>query len=1007
MKKVFRSRLLASTLLIGSVSLASPALAQVDQGSQDQAAQASEGTSGDESGEVVVTGSRIARPDLEAVSPVTTVGQEQIALTGTTTLETLLNDLPQTIPGVTATSNNPSGPYATLDLRGVGPQRTLILLDGERIAPSSTDGTVDISQIPVGLIQRVDIVTGGASAVYGSDAIGGVINFILRDNFQGAELTAQTSITQQGTGFESNFSGLLGGNFADGKGNVTIYGSYFDRASIGAGRLDQTRVAGATFQAPAASGGAFYFADAPSEVIPGSTLILASASATAPWGSVTNNAANPFQNLAALLPGQFAAANTDCNAATPGVAVNTGTLSFNDNRQLTPFFLNGLCAIPDRASGSSRYNFSPDNYAQLALDRINFSGIGTYELSDRTKLRVYGAYTQSRLEQQLAPTPAGEPATAFVINPQLAQFIPADLRIALNSRPNPTANFRFSRRFNETGPRVGTADNQAFTARAVVEHELSDAFNLSAVLGYGRNNLTTTAVGNINRTAVEQGINGCVATNGLVASATVPQAGVLPNCVPVNIFGANTLTPAMLNFIRTDTVDKSFFEQVRAAVNVAGSLFDLPGGPVGIAVGGEIRTDRGSFTPDDAKRRGEIIGFNAANPTAGQITAREVYGELRLPILGGDGFPDLLAIEGGVRYSDYSTIGGLVNYKIGAEFAPISWIRFRGAYNKAARAPNVNELFQNGDQGFPGFTDPCNSSLTRTPATLALCTAQGVTNLATFQQLNAQTQSFAFGQPDLSEEKAETYTAGVVISPKIPLGRVTATVDYYNINIKGEIQGLGVGFYLAQCFNAVSDPTACARITRDPATGQISAINTGRRNSPDIGGGFVAKGIDGGIDWNFPIADVIGGSSELRFRLSELFSYAIDYGRGGVDQVGSLNGGGISGTSPRYQSTLTAALENDKFTTQLRWVYKSKSCYGDAFGLDLCDYKIDPLSYYDLSARARISDAFELTGIVSNLFGQELDQYDAGAAEQSNVVAGFYTPIFFGRTFTVQARVRF
>ena len=977
-------------IALGLMLAAVPAFAQDQTDSEETT---------EETGAILVTGSRIARTDLEAPSPVTVVSAEQIQLTGTQTLETLLNDLPQVVPGATTTSNNPSGTFGTIDLRGLGPQRTLILLNGERLPPSTTTGVVDISLIPVQLIKQVEVVTGGASAVYGSDAIGGVVNFVLRDDFEGVELTGQMGINENGTGQEYSYGLLVGGNFADGRGNITVSANYYNREAISTSRYEFSRVSGATYTT---ADGVDYLVDDPSDIIPGSTLSLQGGSIGAPWGHITANGANPFQNLSTLLPGQFAAANTDCNAATPGVAVNGGSLSFNDQGALTPHFnstfAGSLCAIPLRSIGSSRYNFAPDNLNQLPYDRYNFVTVGSYDFSDRTRLSVFGAYTESRLTQQLAPTPAIAPATGFIIDPTLAVNIPDDLRIALNSRPNPNGTFTFSRRFNETGPRLGNIESRNINARAILEHDLNDKWTANAIFSWGRNSLDTISIGNVNRVAVEQGIVGCRNVTGGTGGP-----GVLPGCIPIDIYGPNTLTPAMVRFIQTDTVDVARFEQVRAAVNLTGELFELPGGPAGLAIGAEYRDDNGSFVPDDAKIRGEIIGFNAAAPQAGSINVKEVYGEIRLPVLGGDGFPDLLSFEAGARYSDYNTIGGLFNWKVGAEFAPVDWMRFRASYNKAARAPNVQELFQGGDQGFPGYTDPCNRTGAavdpRSADLLARCAASGIPAavLPTFTQQNAQLQSFAFGQGDLSEERAETWTAGVVVSPDwFPIGRLNLTADYYDITIEGAIQALSAQFYINDCFTS-PNPTECGRIERSTVDGQVVSVNTGRRNSPDLNGPFVVRGIDVGADWVIPLSEVFGGSTDARLRLGNVFSYQLEYSVGGTDAVGTTNGGGFSGIASEFKNNLTAAIDTEKFTGQIRWVYASGAV---AEG-------IRDLSFFDLSLRARVTDSFELVGIVGNLFDKLPPQVSGFSNEQSNTSASFYAPIFYGRNFTISTRVSF
>ena len=954
----------------------------------------------DKGGSIVVTGSRIARPELESVSPVTTVSAEQIELTGTVTIESLINDLPNVIPGNNRTSNNSGGEsFATLDLRGLGPNRTLILVDGERLAASSTTGVVDVSQVPTSLIQRIDVVTGGASAVYGSDAIAGVINFILKQDYEGAEVTGQVGVAEVGVGFNFNVQGLIGGNFADGRGNVTLSASYYDRDSVGQGRFGYSRVSAAL----AVENGQLVVADDPSDFtgnpLAAGVIVNSGGSGTNPFGSVIAQAGNGFRNLGTLLPATFTNANTDCNAATPGVTVNSGTLTFNDAGQLIPNASQGYCRIP--VNNSSRFNFAPLNFLSIPFNRLNLAGTARYELDDNTVFKLYTTYARSEAVVNLAPTPAAND-TGFVI-PADSPLIPADLRIALNSRVNPAAPFNYNRRFFETGARIGTFTNQSYQIRGIVERQISDKWSANGVLSYGRTDFVSRNQGNINRTAVEAGLNGCRTAAGAVAGFGVPQG-----CVPVNIFGKNTLTPAMVAFVQTDTVDLDKFEQVRGAINVNGALFDIvENDPVAVAFGAEVRKETGSSVPDDAKRRGEIIGFNQANPLAGSIDVREVYGEIRIPVLGGGSFPDLLAFEGGARYSDYSTVGGLFNYKLGVEFAPIEAIKFRGAYNKAARAPAVFELFQNGDQGFPSYIDPCRSGAATAQA-LTICRAQAPGfDFTGFQPANTQVQAFAFGNPDLAEERAETYTAGVVFAPRsFPLGKFTATVDYYDIKITNLNTVLGASFFLNDCYNN-NVASSCARIIRSSATGDITSISTTRLNSND--NNLRTKGIDTQLKWVIPMDELFGG--EGRIRIDELFTYVDSYKIGATDFVDKAFNG-IGGVTSKYASTLTGAYEGERFTGQVRWIYKSGGSQDDAlFGNDadagFNTPRIPDLSVFDLSLRYKVSDHFSTTFIVENVFDKFPPQTGTGTLEQSNTNVSFYEPYILGRTFTMQATVKF
>jgi iron complex outermembrane recepter protein len=944
---------------------------------------------------IVVTGSRIVRPDLEAPSPVTTVSAEQFDLTGTVTVESLLNELPQIIPGNTRVSNNQGGEdFSTLDLRGLGPNRTLILVDGERVPASSTTGVVDIGTIPAGLIERVDVVTGGASAVYGSDAMAGVVNFILKDNYEGLEISSQYGISDHGDGGSFNIQGLLGGNFGDDRGNMTLFASYYTRDPVGQGDRDlfrdaQVVVRGADGRRRVADYLSFQ---------PGDVITSSAGSATNPYATIVSDAANPFTGLATnpATSGRFGAGNTDTNCdGVPGGAVNGGTLSFNDAGQLTPSNTAGLCAFADRSVGSSRFNFNPFNYLVTPYKRYNVAGTARYDISDSIRLKVITNFTDSTQEVNLAPTPATGivvPVTSPYVQLGVIGNAPCgigischpDLLAALNSRPNPLAPFVVNRRFVETGPRVGIFNAKTQTIRGTLSGPLAHGFNWDFTASYGKTSDDIQAKGNINFTAVQQGLNGC------------PTAS-LPGCVPLDIFGPGSVDDTMLNFVRIDTKERREFEQVRVAGNITGNLLELPAGPVGIAVGAEARTDRGSVVVDDAQRTGNIYGFNAVQNQAGKVNTREVYGEIRVPILADMPFFHELSLEGGARYSDYSSAGGLFNWKLGAQWAPVDWLKFRGIYNKAARAPSIVELFQNGDQGFPSYTDPCNFTENPAGATLARCQADApLVDFSTFQQNNDQVQAFAFGNPDLKAETAKTWTVGAVLTPNLGLGRFSATIDYYNITINDVISSFGAQFFLNDCY-INGNAGSCAHVVRDPATGLVTAVNTSVLNANT----FKTAGVDGSINFAVPFAD-IGLGIPGRLRLQEVISWLdkIDFGTG---NFAGKTGGGIGGTFPEWKSSLTAAYDSDSFTAQLRWNYSSKveEAFGDVAG----DPTLPALSYFDLSLRKKIGSNFELTGIVENLFNAKPVRTPAGDAG-FRVNATYYNPIILGRYFTIQAKVK-
>jgi iron complex outermembrane receptor protein len=1046
--------------LLGAGVLAAPAMAQdappasgeTQPAAEEQPGLSEEGQADASDEAIVVTGSRLVRPELDAPSPVTTVDSETFDLTGTVTVETLLNELPQLIPGNTRTSNNQGGEdFSTLDLRGIGPNRTLILVDGERVPASSTTGVVDIGTIPAGLIERVDVVTGGASAVYGSDAMAGVVNFILKDNYEGMEVTGQYGISEHGDGATFNIQGLLGGNFGDDRGNLTFFTSYYTRETVGQGDRDVTRNAGVLYYDYTGNPDElFYFV--PDHLQPTSDFAqpghfigaIPGGSGTPPWGWITNNPQNPFANLATVVttgPGgvnnnfDAGVADTNCDGTPNAANVNTGNLSFDDNGNLMPRNTAGLCAFADRSVGSSRYNFNPVNYLQTPYERWNMALTGRYDISDAIRLKIVANYTDSEQTVALAPTPV----TGLVIDPTLNPFIRLgipgsapcgigvschpDLYAALQSRTGvagPDAPFTMDRRWSETGPRIGVYNSRTATLRGTLSGPLAHGFNWDATLSYGRTDATATAYGNTARSATLQGLAGC-------------PAGSIVGCVPLDIFGPDTLffegnlvlgdssspfinAGDMVSYSSLTTKETRFFDQARVAVNVTGNIVDLPAGPLGIAIGAEARTDRGEVIVDDAQRRGDMYGFNATQDQKGKINVKELYGEVRVPILADLPFVHEFSVEAGARFSDYSSVGGLFNWKLGAQWAPVDWLKFRGIFNKAARAPAIVELFQNGDQGFPSFTDYCRAQ-NGNPNVIALCQAQVVQaggppgfDFTGFTQNNTQVEAFAFGNTALSEETANTFTLGAVLTPNLGLGRFSATVDYFDIDIKDYVTAVGATTIFGSCRQAAealgaaaaNDPF-CLRINRDPVTGQVDNINTTIENA----GRLKVSGVDVGVNYTVPFSDLglgIGG----RLRVQELLSWLDKYEFNGTD-FANTTGGGIGGTLPEWKSTLTVAYDSDDFTAQMRWNWQSDAEDINAFSCDPgsnCAPDLPGLSYFDLSLRKSIGNNFELTGIVQNLFNQKAKKSVSGYSAEGGTDIGYWNPVILGRFFTIQGKVK-
>jgi len=947
---------------------------------------------------IVVTGTRLVRQDFEAISPVTTVGSEQLELTATMTTESLLNELPQIIPGNTRTSNNAGGfDYATVDLRGLGPGRTLVLINGERVPVSSTAGAVDINTIPASLISRVEVVTGGASAVYGSDAMAGVVNFVLKDDYEGAEINfTYGSEMETGNVAEFEMNGLVGGNFANGRGNMTAYGSYYNRQGVFQSEYDYSRVSGAMCYDASIPGGAYYICDSVAEAAAAPFITIGGGSATAPWSTITSLAGNPFQNLSVLLPATFGAGATDTNCdGVPGGAVNGGTLSFNDAGQLTPANGSGLCAIPDRSTGSTRYNYAPDNYLVIPAERAAFTMTGHYDFNNDVRLNLMFNYANSHSEVQLAPTPA----TGLIVSltPGMEAFINAnhpDLGIALDSRANPNAPFVINRRTNEVGARTAYFDSNNYFFIASLEGALGENWDWNLAASYGQVQFNTRALNSVNRAALNQGLAACQDAAGNPLGATA-----LPGCVTVDIFGPNTLTQDMIDFIRVDTFNDTTIEESRVTGFVRGDLFELPAGGVAAVFGFEYRDTFASSYNDNEQRTGNIAGFNAVQDQEGQIDVYELYTEVAVPLVSEAPLAHYLGLEGGYRRSNYSSIGNIDTYKIGGEWAPTEWLRFRAVFNEATRAPNVFELFQAGDQGFPPFIDPCNDGSLNNANCIAAPGAAGINPAVYpgFVQNNSQVQAFAFGNPNLGPETAETWTYGVVFTPDFfPIGDFRASIDYYDVEISDVIAGIGAGFFINDCYLNLT-ATSCARIVRDPATGQITSVDTTRDNQ----GTLATSGYDIQAEWSVPI-----GPGQLT--INELYSILESWEFNGADFAGTTSAA-IGGAFPDYKSVLSVTYNVGDWTLFARWSYVPE-VESSTFGVIDGKFVEDPVkspeaSYVDVSARWAMTDNFTLTLNVDNIFDEYPPQTADGFFSQANTDPQVYRVL--GRTFAVSGRYRF
>lgn len=932
--------------------------------------------------EIIVTGSRIVRQDYEAVSPVLTVSSDVLRDAGTPQLEQILNQLPQLVPSITTTSNNPSlGGQAQVDLRGLGTERTLVLMDGMRVQPSNVTGVVDLNTIPSSLIESIEIMTGGGSSTYGSDAIAGVVNIRMKRDFEGVQLDGQTSYTGERDGRTTSGSITMGGNFADNRGNAVLLIGYDKRDEVFAADRDFSVVALGPDLKPL-----------------GSTAI--------PEGAYVPAGANAASQAA--YDAIFGA----------GAVPNTSPIAFNSDGtifSMTPVAnYRGDTSDPGYNPNSYSYNYSPVNYLQLPLERRQIAAFGRYNVSEGSEVYTRLTYTSYEAAQELAATPitSGIGTTIPMSNP----FIPAELRTILDSRSGCTVNaanptpcnqrpFTFQKRTTDVGPR--NANNEYDVLQMVLGNR--GDFQL------GSQNWAWDVSGSWGRTQRTESQTGNVSRSRLQAAYNDPNALSARGCTGFNPFGIGNNPAACAAAVGIKTQNITVFERTGAIAALSGGLFDLPAGTVQTAFGLEYREDKAEFRPDEFLASGDVVGFNAVNPVDGKIDVKEAFVEFNVPILADLPGIDSLALDAGYRHSDYNLAGTTEAYMTGLEYKPIETVKLRASYQRAVRAPNVNELFRPQSEGFPAYTDPCwNNSAQRTGPDAAqvnaLCAAQGA--VANFPQGNSQVRALTGGNPNLEPEFADTYTVGVVWQPQFAEDSLTVAVDYFRYELDDVIGAVGASSIVSRCFNAQgANPTYdpgnlwCQFFSRSAAgvAENVQAVdqNLGKRN------------VDG-IDLNLTYSRNLGpGTASARLAANRLLKWQRqeDPASPLTDQEGTI-GILVSETFPKLKANLRLGYGFDAF--DFGWTLN----YLD--GMDVVNSDaarsrvvngirptVSSYLYHRVTAGWKATDGLSLTVGVDNVTDKDPPIYtsDSRAGIQANTDPSTYDVL--GRRYFVNATYKF
>lgn len=734
---------------------------------------------------IEVTGSRIPmQQNVESTSPIAVISAEDIKIEGVRNTENLLTNMPQVFADQGSTIANGATGTATVSLRNLGPDRTLVLVNGRRLpAGSPTYYATDLNQIPAPLIQRVEILTGGASAIYGSDAVAGVVNFIMRKDFQGVQgdvnysffnhkqdssvgsivaARGETNPSQfqvpgdkDRDGESTDVSLLLGDNFANNRGNATVYFGYKKDKPLTQSERDYS-----------------------------SCSLASSAAGFACGGSGTS------------FPGQFV--NLTSNAALTVANAQGGVRPF--------------------ASATDQFNFGPYNYFQRPSERYAFDAFAHYDVNNNMRVYSEFGFHDDHTVGQIAPSGVfGSIFSATFENPLLSP----EWRTALGlTGPGTSTDVLLLRRNIEGGGRQADLRHTSFRSVVGVKGDILNNWDYDVFMQTGKVIYQQTYLNDFSTTRALRALDVVADANGNAVCRSFAD-GSDPNCVPYDVFRLGGVTQGALDYLQTPGVQNGYTSQSIQGASLSSDLgnygvkFPSARNGVGVAFGAERRVEKLQLRTDSAFSTGDLAGQGGATiGLEGGYTVKEYFGEVRIPLIEGAPFAELLSVNGSARYSDYDTGKTTDSFGLGLEWAPTQAVKFRGSYQQAVRAPNVIELFlAQGTNLYDNDADPCAGP---TPGrTAAECARTGVTTAQYGNILDNPAGQYNYlqgGNPDLEAETAKSYTLGLVLTP---MRNLSATIDYYNIKVEDVISNAPPVTILNQCLDT-GNPLFCDAIQRDP-----------------------------------------------------------------------------------------------------------------------------------------------------------------------------------------------